>query len=57
MRFTAQRPPSPLWLNVLDLEVPNDVAQQRVVGEIKTGKFPHGLRMRPNGREVVMGFR
>ncbi len=23
-----------------------DVAQKKVVGEIKTGKFPHGLRIR-----------
>ena len=31
-----------------------DVAQRQVIGEIKTRKFPHGLRMSPNGREIYV---
>lgn len=29
-----------------------DVAQQKIVGEFKTGKLPNGLRMSPGGREI-----
>lgn len=31
-----------------------DVAQRKVVGEIKTGASPHGLRMSPDGREIFV---
>lgn len=31
-----------------------DVAQKQVIGAIKTGTFPHGLRMSPNGRELYV---
>ena len=31
-----------------------DVAQRKVVREIKTGKSPHGLRMSPDGREIYV---
>lgn len=31
-----------------------DVQQKKVVGEIKTGAMPHGLRMSPDGREIYV---
>jgi YVTN family beta-propeller protein len=31
-----------------------DVAQRKVIREIKTGKSPHGLRMSPDGREIYV---
>ena len=31
-----------------------DVARRKVVGEIKTGAFPHGLRMSPDGQEIYV---
>ena len=31
-----------------------DIAQRTVVGEIKTGKSPHGLRMSPDAREIYV---
>lgn len=31
-----------------------DVAEKRVIGEIKTGTSPHGLRMSPDGREIYV---
>ncbi len=31
-----------------------DIAQKKVVGEIKTGKFLHGLRMSPDGHEIYV---
>ena len=31
-----------------------DVAQNQVIGEIKTRKFPHGLRMSPSGRDIYV---
>jgi len=31
-----------------------DVAQKKVVGEIKTRAFPHGLRSSPDGREIYV---
>ena len=31
-----------------------DVAKSRVVGEIETGTFPHGLRMSRDGREIYV---
>ena len=31
-----------------------DVEKKRIVGEIKTGNFPHGLRMSPNGRDIYV---
>lgn len=31
-----------------------NIAQEKVVGEIKTGEFPHGLRMSPDGREICV---
>ena len=31
-----------------------DIAQRKVIREIKTGKSPHGLRMSPDGREIYV---
>ena len=31
-----------------------DVGQKRIVGEFRTGQFPHGLRMSPDGREIYV---
>lgn len=31
-----------------------DITQKKVVGEIKTGKSPHGLRTSPDGREIYV---
>ena len=31
-----------------------DIAQRKVIGEIKTGKSPHGLRMSPDAREIYV---
>jgi len=31
-----------------------DIVQKKVVATIKTGAFPHGLRMSPNGREIYV---
>ena len=31
-----------------------DIAQRKVVSEIKTGKSPHGLRMSPDAREIYV---
>lgn len=31
-----------------------DIAQRKVIGEIKSGKSPHGLRMSPNAKEIYV---
>ena len=30
------------------------VEQKQIVGEFKTGEFPHGLRISPDGREIYV---